>query len=514
MNFCFLFLFFSFFLLLPHVSSSSCPCQFAGSFSISNLTTEEEQQRLMGCVVEWESNFGNIGYNHNNGMTFDGHELDYTTGELAPPLHYWSAASKESLHLYMAALALNNNTLAQQFFSPSDPTQGSSVVLSILSQKLDTIDNFSAKYPGFSGFLPWFYHQEEGGIIPADGWDNQVPGLDNGEMIWGWYAVQVALEKMVNSSLEAGRAGEREKERKREESQHLLFRIEKYLELMKKTVNMVFYNKNGYMRSVSLIHNTSLPPLSSSHYELSCPSGVQCYLDDPYEGEMLVVFSDLYGEWEKEEEREVLWARKRKKLQKTEYIVPPSFPVNHNNNNNITITVQKGWWFSSHEQWKYLALPYLSASSTNKRVFLNGERARAINSVVNSLGALHASVTDVCSFQACGVDGETPPGYISNTGIPSISFNPDQNNAVVTPYGSFPLLLADPPTGLAWYLSSLQAIDMQNPYGSTESINISATGKTLFSFLVVSNFLSFSCISPCHLGLENNNISGYVGRCK
>ena len=35
---------------------------------------------------------------------------------------------------------------------------------------------------------------------------------------------------------------------------------------------------------------------------------------------------------------------------------------------------------SSHEQWKYLELPYFD-SDINRRVFFNGERARTWNSV-------------------------------------------------------------------------------------------------------------------------------------
>lgn len=53
-------------------------------------------------------------------------------------------------------------------------------------------------------------------------------------------------------------------------------------------------------------------------------------------------------------------------------------------NNNFTlflgpITVQRGWWFSSHEQWKFLELPYLDVP-ISKRVFINGEKVRTINS--------------------------------------------------------------------------------------------------------------------------------------
>ncbi len=39
-------------------------------------------------------------------------------------------------------------------------------------------------------------------------------------------------------------------------------------------------------------------------------------------------------------------------------------------------------------------------------------------------------------------------GYISNTGIPSISRLPDQELDVITPYSVFPVMLVDPAVGL------------------------------------------------------------------
>ena len=68
-----------------------------------------------------------------------------------------------------------------------------------------------------------------------------------------------------------------------------------------------------------------------------------CYLDDPYEGELLAVFIDLFSEWSRDEDRDQIWVVKRPLLQSVDYETPKG-----------KITVQRGWWFSSHEQWKYL----------------------------------------------------------------------------------------------------------------------------------------------------------------
>jgi hypothetical protein len=71
--------------------------------------------------------------------------------------------------------------------------------------------------------------------------------------------------------------------------------------------------------------------------------------------------------------REKMWVYKRELLQAVKYHTPSG-----------PITVQRGWWFSSHEQWKYLEMPYLEVP-INKRVFLNGERARTWNSALKGI---------------------------------------------------------------------------------------------------------------------------------
>jgi hypothetical protein len=57
-----------------------------------------------------------------------------------------------------------------------------------------------------------------------------------------------------------------------------------------------------------------------------------CYLDDPYEGELMAVFLDLFGEWKNDEERDQIWVVKRPLLQSVDYKTP-----------NGSITVQRGW---------------------------------------------------------------------------------------------------------------------------------------------------------------------------
>lgn len=82
----------------------------------------------------------------------------------------------------------------------------------------------------------------------------------------------------------------------------------------------------------------------------------------------------------------------------------------------VAITVQKGYWFSSHEQWKYLELPYFEVEINRRyrffrslrsyftflsfessfdslwyRVFLNGEKVRTIHSKENNIPGIATS---------------------------------------------------------------------------------------------------------------------------
>ena len=53
-------------------------------------------------------------------------------------------------------------------------------------------------------------------------------------------------------------------------------------------------------------------------------------------------------------------------------------------------------------------------------------------------------------------------GYISNTGIPSISSQTEQENIVITPYSVYPTLLVDKKVGLAWLRNMLIGKKMQS----------------------------------------------------
>merc|ERR1712054_634616 len=88
--------------------------------------------------------------------------------------------------------------------------------------------------------------------------------------------------------------------------------------------------------------------------------------------------------------------------------------------------------------WKYLELPYYRCT-TNWQVFCQGEQARVLFSSLQNYPGLFAS---------CNV----PFTYLSASGIQPLAFEQIQSNAWVTPYATFPVLLANQTIGLVWLI--------------------------------------------------------------
>lgn len=128
------------------------------------------------------------------------------------------------------------------------------------------------------------------------------------------------------------------------------------------------------------------------------------------------------------------------------------------------------FWFSTHEQWKTLLLPYLSSDlPLVKKVFRNAEKARTRDAASSGLPGLLASINDVTN------GSEDIPCYASACGIASLSFQAIERRDLMTPYGSFGLFLHAPAVGFCWYNNMLAGPRMQSSYGSTEAINANST---------------------------------------
>jgi hypothetical protein len=124
------------------------------------------------------------------------------------------------------------------------------------------------------------------------------------------------------------------------------------------------------------------------------------------------------------------------------------------------LTVIEGWAFSSHEQWKFLVLPYLD-HQINRDLFINAEKVRADYANKNQFRGFFASVN-------------TPANtYESLLGIEPVASQTGVKNTVIAPYAAYPMLLADQNqqtnTGLMWLKNTLAYTSMLSEYGALES---------------------------------------------
>ena len=225
-----------------------------------------------------------------------------------------------------------------------------------------------------------------------------------------------------------------------------------YWEYLVSTAKTLFYAGQG--RVWTVVQLTDMyKPVSQNTYS-SVGGGL---LNDPYEGELFTFMLDLLTTWSDPKEREQLWDVKRPQLVAVNYTMGPT-----------PITVQRGFWFSSHEQLKLLFLPYTAVPIAHN-VFHNCEKARAVNSVVRGIPGLFASVNDVTNGSL------NIPDYISAAGIPSIASQTVLRQDVVTPYGAFPMALFNVSAAACWYHAMISGPRMVGPYGSTEAVNVNGT---------------------------------------
>jgi len=160
----------------------------------------------------------------------------------------------------------------------------------------------------------------------------------------------------------------------------------------------------------------------------------------------------LFAEFDTEEERESLWVMKRDLLQAVNYTIPESAGTASKSEVGSVVTVQKGWWFSTHEQWKMMLLPYASRNDDLplvRKLYRNAEVVRTWDANSSGLPGMMASINDVTN------GGEDIPDYVSATGIGAVAFEEVLRRDVLTPYSSFGLMLTDRAMGLCWYNNML-----------------------------------------------------------
>lgn len=165
---------------LPRQLASHSPCRFAPSYTQDQVLTNSTS--FVSDIFYWDGQFhqNGIGYNSQNGLTYDGCLLNETTGIAnQSERHDFSAASKEALQVMMYAHAIAGNQLAATFVYPEEYSNASEYAISMLSNKLNAYLAFNKTYPGYGGFIPWFLANETA-MRPTSDWVDRVPALDNG----------------------------------------------------------------------------------------------------------------------------------------------------------------------------------------------------------------------------------------------------------------------------------------------------------------------------------------------
>lgn len=242
-------------------------CRFADLFTIDDLISNRNDSlhRFKMQMFYWEGLFGyGVGYNQQLGITFDGHEIDYQTGDLHEHLHFFTAASKEAIHVNMLSLYMMDDVYARQFFRNASQDE----IVQILERKINSYNDFHRRYPGFGGFLPWFAaNGSEMNLL--NGWESKVPALDNGQLIW---STKILIESLKNKQLF-----------------DLAEKYQERIDLMMKTVIPIFYEApKGGIRCVTVIKDLfNVSQMTNPNNYVSADS---CLLDDPYEGRPVINF--------------------------------------------------------------------------------------------------------------------------------------------------------------------------------------------------------------------------------
>lgn len=400
------------------VPAAAPPYAFARRYRAEDMKDPVKRDAFLREAMYWEGQFlkPGVGYNARTGLTYDGQNLG-PDGRPAPGgTRAFSAPSKESIHVSILAKAVQGDPYAALLVSADDPSRARARALDLLRRKIASYERFDRRFPGFGGFAPWVEVSDEG-MEPMAGSRDSVPGLDAGELVWSLMAAVEALRDAKQPALAA--------------------RYQAQLDLMAANVGRMFFDaKAGRIRTVAKMQDPGLPP-SRQRY------AGEGYLDDPYEGELLVLFWSLYGQASARDVRRV-W---REKTPRPVEIATKAGPI----------TARLGWQFSSHEEWNLLVAPYLDDPLV-RRVMLDNQRLRtrysAERGVPGLFGAAHEPSVPLRAYHTYG--------------IPGAGTEPTRADAV-TPYGAFPVMLLDRPTGLAWYLATLQRPGMQGPLGAGES---------------------------------------------
>ncbi len=376
----------------------------------------ETVRRFIDDFLRHEAEFFAQARHRESGLTYDGWNLCPETREpvFRRPI---SAASKECLDLAILIKGLYGDPIVSQVISPDDLEQAEHISAAILERKLKSYQRYQADFPGFSGLFTWFESGET--MRPAPGWEDRLPTLDLGEMLWSLLLVEKALRDSGRDDLAEGYG-----------------KLNQHFRTLAKEA--LIEPKSGRARGHVQVSNPQSPQSQFSGTDtIKGEHGV-------HESQMILMYLYLFADLTAEE-RERLWSE----------IVP--LRIEHQFG-----TTWQGYWGSAHEEWAFLFLPYFDHSGW-RDLFRIRQKIRCAN----------ASAREYPGF-ASSAHHPKEDLYMSAAGIEGVGSQALEYQDTFTPYGAYPVLLEFAPVtsqnpGLVWLHSMLKQPGMQGPFGAGES---------------------------------------------
>jgi len=388
------------------------------------IRDQSVQEEYIKFMLTWDGKFATVGQGiSQTALTCD--HVDLAENGAPKTTFCYTAASKESLHIEMLALVVSGRRLAWHWIaSAANEDNARTIAIQRLQQIIGSYERLNQAFPGLGGFIPWISVENNGFKLDSET-AVMLPALDNGQLAWAMVAAAHALKVAGQGALAA--------------------RYDAHINLMTSSAPVLFLNPASGRVWMEVTVTHARAPLSSAN------RAGKGQLGDPYEGELMLMFLDMFCAWPDPSRKSKMWEPVKQNQIMVKYD-HPGLP-------NGPISVQRGWRFSSHELWKYMVLPYTDNEHA-RRVLANGERARTWNSKLKGIPGLLASAYN------------SNHQYIDRYGVESISMGypePPQSGLHVTPYGAYPLMLADLGYGLAWHRAMLGRPRMQSVLGSVES---------------------------------------------
>ena len=451
-------------------------CRSGPSYDWTNLSTDPStQDAYVAASLQWDGRFAAVG----RGTTAAGLTCDHvSTDENGKPttVGRYTAASKESLHIGMLALIVNRHPLAWHWMagalaeenkqssssnSTDMPTKQAAIAGAIARLTLiaHSYEKFHLLCPGCGGFIPWIGVTDVGFATPSQLTKLKpklsLPALDNSQLAWSMIAVVEALTNFGTA-----------------ETATLATRFQTCVTRMQESAAILFLNPNGRVASSAKINNISQP--MSANNRVIGPGK----LGDPWEGELMLFFMHLLAK--NTTAGSLVYPSKIwRPVENSVHSPNGAYSIvayNGPNGNsagmlpNGSISVQRGWYFSTHELWKILVLPYLDVPLAS-RLIKQGERARTWDAKLNKRGGMQGA-----AYTA------SPNSVYSNFGIASIATTHNtmaDDKQMVTGYGTYPLILVDRGAGLNWHRATASRPLMQSRLGCLEATRSSDAAVAL-----------------------------------